>query len=81
MAIEDAAALAQELAVPGVGAVQAAQQYAQRRWQRNAKVQARSIRNGKIFHAKGITRMGRDIGLRLLGAKLLDVPWLYRGAQ
>jgi salicylate hydroxylase len=81
MAIEDAAVMAQELAVPGVSAVLAVQQYAQRRWQRNARVQARSIRNGKIFHAKGITRMGRDMSLRLLGAKLLDVPWLYRGLQ
>jgi salicylate hydroxylase len=53
--------------------------YADNRWQRNARVQARSTRNGRIFHATGATRWGRDLLLRLLGGRLLDVPWLYRG--
>jgi salicylate hydroxylase len=47
------------------------------RWQRNARVQARALRNGKIFHATGPVRLGRDLSLRLLGQRLLDVPWLY----
>ena len=51
--------------------------YAQTRWQRNARVQARAIRNGQIFHLQGPARLGRDTALRLLGARLLDVPWLY----
>jgi salicylate hydroxylase len=55
------------------------QRYAQQRWQRNARVQARSIRNGKIFHARGPLRWGRDLSMRLLGERLLDVPWLYLG--
>ena len=53
------------------------QAFAQARWQRNARVQARAVRNGQIFHATGVTRVGRDIGLRLMGARLMDVPWLY----
>jgi salicylate hydroxylase len=53
--------------------------YALNRWERNARVQARSIRNGRIFHATGPVRWGRDVSLRLLGERLLDVPWLYRG--
>lgn len=53
--------------------------YALNRWQRNARVQARSIRNGEIFHLSGMTARGRDLALRLLGERLLDVPWLYRG--
>jgi len=53
--------------------------YAQARWQRNAKVQARSHRNGTIFHAKGLMRLGRNAAMALLGEKLLDNPWLYDG--
>jgi len=53
--------------------------YAEARWQRNAQVQERARRNGEIFHATGLVRLGRDTALRLLGARLLDVPWLYAG--
>jgi salicylate hydroxylase len=59
--------------------VQTMQAYAQARWARNARVQARSIRNGEIFHLQGPARLGRDAALRLLGERLLDVPWLYGG--
>ncbi len=78
MAIEDAAELARQLAVPGLDAVSAVSQFAQARWQRNRRVQQRAARNGRVFHAHGLTRLGRDIGLRLLGERLLDLPWLYR---
>ena len=53
--------------------------YAVNRWQRNARVQARSTRNGRIFHATGPVRWARDWSLKLLGERVLDVPWLYRG--
>jgi salicylate hydroxylase len=90
MAIEDAAALAQVLTAGGLFAGATGQQgmpevpallqqYAQKRWQRNARVQARAIRNGKIFHATGPMRWGRDIAMKLLGESLLDMPWLYGG--
>jgi salicylate hydroxylase len=78
MAIEDAAELASQLSHCSTEDVpQRLQQYAQARWQRNARVQARAVRNGKIFHAEGPVRLGRDVGLRMLGARLMDVPWLY----
>lgn len=77
MAIEDAAELGRVLALPGLDAVTALQGYAQRRWQRNARVQARAIRNGQIFHASGPLRWGRDAAMKLLGERLLDLPWLY----
>ncbi len=80
MAMEDAAELAKVLSVPDMAVPQALQTYATRRWQRNARVQARSIRNGEIFHSKGLVRMGRDLSLKILGQRILDVPWLYRGA-
>ncbi|HEY3047922.1 MAG TPA: FAD-dependent oxidoreductase, partial [Polaromonas sp.] len=38
---------------------------------------ARALRNGQIFHAEGLLRWGRDASLKLLGQKLLDLPWLY----
>jgi salicylate hydroxylase len=78
MAIEDAAELARVLVVSGLTVPAALQRYATNRWARNARVQARSIRNGTIFHMKGPMRVGRDLSLRLLGQRLLDVPWLYQ---
>jgi salicylate hydroxylase len=78
MAIEDAAELgmALGLAVPA-DAPAAMQRYAARRWQRNAHVQERALRNGQIFHATGPMRWGRDAAMKLLGEQLLDMPWLY----
>lgn len=78
MAIEDAAALASQLSgVSAADVPQQLQQFAHARWQRNARVQARAVRNGRIFHAQGAMRIGRDMGLRWMGARLMDVPWLY----
>jgi salicylate hydroxylase len=78
MAIEDAYELAaQLLGATSTNAPERLQLFAHARWQRNARVQARAVRNGQIFHATGPMRMGRDVGLRLMGARLMDVPWLY----
>lgn len=79
MAIEDAACLGGVLTqstqdVPGL-----LQRYAVLRWQRNARVQARAIRNGEIFHFDGVARWGRDMALKMFGERLLDLPWLYGG--
>ena len=78
MAIEDAAALGSVLNGATAQNVPAAlQQFAANRWQRNARVQARSLRNGHIFHATGPIRWGRDVAMKLMGETLLDLPWLY----
>jgi salicylate hydroxylase len=79
MAIEDAAALASCIAEQPDQVPQALERYASLRWQRNARVQARAIRNGQIYHMKGFKQLGRDLALKLLGARLMDVPWLYNG--
>lgn len=81
MAIEDAAELGRLVAlVDGVLDVPTLlRRYALNRWQRNARVQARSMRNGEIFHLAGPMAWARDTSLRLLGERLLDVPWLYQG--
>ena len=78
MALEDAAELGVLLAQEGVDVHQALRTYAERRWQRNARVQARALRNGRIFHARGLVRIGRDAALKVFGERLLDLPWLYR---
>lgn len=85
MALEDAACLETILTQAGdtMGATPTSVQelleaFAIQRWRRNARVQARSIRNGELFHAQGFMRWGRDWGMKLLGEKVLDVPWLYR---
>ena len=81
MAIEDAEQLGRALSMDAVEVPLRLQRYALNRWERCAQVQARSIRNGEIFHAQGLTRWGRDTALRLLGARLLDLPWLYQGGN
>ena len=78
MAIEDAACLEGVLGISDLPMAQRLERYANERWPRNARVQARSIRNGQIFHAQGLVRWGRDQSMRLLGERLLDMPWLYR---
>jgi salicylate hydroxylase len=77
MAIEDAQQLAMSLQAHADDVPAALAHYAKVRWQRNARVQARAIRNGEIFHLRGPVRLGRDLSLKLLGERLLDVPWLY----
>jgi len=77
MAIEDAATLARALSLPHLDVPQALAHYARQRYPRNARVQARAVRNGEIFHATGLTRLARDMALKVLGRGLLDMPWLY----
>ncbi len=79
MAIEDAAELQRALTMHDLELPLRLRRYALNRWERNARVQARAIRNGEIFHARGLVALGRDTALRALGARLMDVPWLYRG--
>ena len=82
MAIEDARELQRALAGVADGVMDvplALRRYALNRWERVAKVQERSQRNGTIFHATGPLRMARNAALRTLGARLLDQPWLYQG--
>ncbi|PIT72831.1 FAD-dependent monooxygenase [Limnohabitans sp. G3-2] len=77
MAIEDAQVLAQRLSAGGASVPEQLQGYAAQRWARNARVQARAIRNGRIFHAQGPVALGRNLSLRLMGERVMDVPWLY----
>ena len=78
MAIEDAAELGLVLngATPP-NSPAALQHYAANRWQRSARVQARALRNGQIFHATGPVSWARDVAIKLMGERLLDMPWLY----
>ena len=81
MAIEDAWTLGR-LAGAAQGPIDWATlfaRYAQTRWQRNARVQARSQRNGTIFHASGALRLARNAAMAVLGESLMDNPWLYSG--
>lgn len=79
MALEDAAQLAQLLHAMPHDLPQALQRYASARWQRNARVQQKSQRNGRVFHAQGPLRLTRNLAMRLVGERLLDTPWLYAG--
>ncbi|MFE8644557.1 FAD-dependent monooxygenase [Sphingomonas sp. NCPPB 2930] len=80
MAIEDAAVLGHMLAMDAVEVPQRLRSYAQRRWQRVARVQSVARRNAAVFHATGPVRWGRDMAMAVLGERLLDQPWLY-GAE
>ena len=78
MAVEDADMLGRCLRQADAStAPQQLARYAQARWARCARVQARAARNGEIFHASGLVRLARNAAMRLLGARLLDAPWLY----
>ncbi|HVZ42759.1 MAG TPA: FAD-dependent monooxygenase [Ramlibacter sp.] len=80
MAVEDARELQRVLQSEGDVARDlpaALQRYALHRWARCARVQARSLRNGRIFHLEGPMRAARDLSMRVMGSRLLDVPWLY----
>ena len=77
MAIEDADVLAQCWSQAGLSVEQRLQAYAQARWQRVAKVQARARRNAQLFHASGVLAWGRDTAMRVGGAEVMDMPWLY----
>jgi salicylate hydroxylase len=79
MAIEDAQVLAQCLSAETGSMAERLQAYANQRWTRNAQVQARAIRNGRIFHATGPVAWGRNLSMRLMGERVMDVPWLYGG--
>lgn len=82
MALEDAwtlGRLAQEAQGGPINWPMLLQRYARTRWARNARVQARSARNGTIFHAQGPLRWARNASMALLGEGLLDNPWLYQG--
>jgi salicylate hydroxylase len=81
MALEDAQALAMSTQQNPSDLSQALQLYAQTRWQRNAKVQARARRNGQIFHAKPPLSWARDASMSVLGEKIMDVPWLYKSSS
>ncbi len=83
MALEDAHALGRTLAMAddaGLEVPLALARYALQRWERCARVQRRSVRNGRVFHATGAVRVARDASLRWLGPQLMDQPWLYRPA-
>lgn len=78
MAVEDADMLGRCLQQADAATVpRQLQRYAQARWARCAKVQARSQRNGAIFHASGFMRAARNAAMHALGARIMDVPWLY----
>ncbi|MDO8769478.1 MAG: FAD-dependent monooxygenase [Burkholderiaceae bacterium] len=78
MALEDAQALAMAISQQANDLPAALQLYARQRWQRNARVQARSRRSGAIFHLEGPLRWGRDTAMGLFGHRLMDLPWLYK---
>lgn len=79
MAIEDAYTLAHHLTLGSGTLHERCQSAARARWQRNARVQRQSERNGKIFQLKGPLAWFRDRALGIAGSRLMDQPWLFRG--
>ncbi len=53
--------------------------YAQMRWQRCAQVQRRALLNARLFHWGQPLGFMRDTALRIMGERLMDLPWLYSG--
>lgn len=76
MAIEDAYQLSRSV-VAHADTESALLDYANKRHRRNARVQCKSRNNGRIFHASGMLKLGRDMALRVMGPTLMNTPWLY----
>ena len=82
MALEDAWALGLALGDGWRDRVPALLQgWAAQRWPRNAWVQTRSRRNGRVFHLQGPMRWARDLAMGLGGERVMDVPGLYAGPE
>lgn len=82
MALEDAWTLGRLLESRSSAAVDwpaLLQRWAELRWRRCGWVQARSTRNGRIFHATGPLKWGRDLAMAVMGERLMDTPALYAG--
>jgi salicylate hydroxylase len=79
MAIEDAQSMADAMGLKSHTVDQQLQHYAQVRWKRNAQVQARALRQAKIFHATPPLSHLRDWALRLSGKRLMQLSWIYQG--
>jgi salicylate hydroxylase len=79
MALEDAWALGRLLARPGATASGVVAELAHQRWQRNAWVQWRSRRNGRIFHLAPPWSWARNLAMAVGGEHLMDVSRLYGG--
>lgn len=81
MALEDAWVIAQELSPalgrPGSAVPHALQRYSDRRMERTQRIVRTSSRNGRIFHAHGLTASARDLYLRLQDGRPVGLPWLY----
>ena len=76
MAIEDAAVLAQQVALHSDWR-SALQRYEQLRRPRCERVVATARRNGQIFHLGQPWATARDAVLRLKGTEVVGLPWLY----
>jgi salicylate hydroxylase len=79
MALEDAAALAAELANSPGGVAVALAAYAEARQPRVAKVAEASRRNGRIYHMAGSAALARDIAMKALPPHRVmgGFDWLY----
>jgi salicylate hydroxylase len=79
MAIEDAAVLAQELALSPDDSAAALERYEARRRPRLARLQAAVTRAGEIYHMSGAMRHARNLSLAALPARALMArnDWLY----
>ena len=53
--------------------------WGRQRWSRASWVQRRSSRNGTLFHLRPPFKWVRNLGMRLLGSGVMDIPKLYKG--
>jgi len=77
MSIEDAQVFSLCWAQSNTSVSERLKLYAEMRWQRCAQVQNRALRNARVFHYGQPLGLMRDLAIRALGARLLDMPWLY----
>ncbi len=77
MSIEDAQVFSMCWGESRLSVSERLRRYAELRWQRCAKVQRQAMSNANVFHLGQPLRFMRNMAMRTLGARLLDMPWLY----
>jgi salicylate hydroxylase len=79
LALEDAVALAAVLSSGERDAVEALREFARQREPRKSRVAAASLRNGRIYHLRGLPRQARNVAMRVLPTRRLMAryDWIY----
>lgn len=79
MAIEDAQSMAECASHEGQSVAYRMHLFAKSRWQRNSRMQSKARLQSNIYHAQGALGWARNVALKSLGQRIMQMPWIYKG--